>query len=173
MEPRPQSNPAHDRLLLLYLLDGADMWLSELQIVQVFSELGLLTYFAIKAGLAELVQSGLAEENVADSSSSYHILPEGSSTIATLLNDVRLSMREALDAYLEAHRSVLSAESRFRSYFLTENGRIRVHLEIHAGGRPIFELIVEAGSRAEAQQMTHLWRDHAVSIYQSVLANLC
>lgn len=173
MEPRPQPNPMHDKLLVLYLLDGADMWLSELQIVHVLSELGLLNYFGVKAALVELVRSGLAEENVADSSSSYGISDEGRSTIRTLQKDVRLSMREALDAYLGCHRHDLQAESRFRAYFVTEDGRIRVHLEIHSGGRPVFELAVEADSREEAQRMTHSWRDSAVAIYQSVLANLC
>lgn len=172
MELRPQPNPAHDKLLVLYLLDGAGMWLSELQIVQVFSELGLLNYFAIKAALADLVSSGLAEENTAHGISSFQTTPSGASTIRTLREDVRLSMREALDTYLARRRQDLQTESRFRTYLQTEDGRIRVHLEIHAGGRPIFELIVEADSRREAKQMIRNWRGRAVAIYQSVLANL-
>lgn len=173
MKPRPQPNPIHDKLLVLYLLDGADMWLSELQIVHVLSELGLLNYFGVKASLTDMAKTGLAEENVVEGSASYQITPAGRTTVAALQNDIRLSMREAVDAYLGQHRSALQTASRFRAYLLTEDGRDRVHLEIHAGGRPIFELIVEADSRQEAQKMMYNWRENAIPIYQGVLANLC
>lgn len=173
MEPRPRPNPIHDKLLVLYLLSGADMWLSELQIVHVMSELGLLNYFSVKAALTDMALTGLAEENIADGSASYHIAPAGRTTVAALHKDIRLSMREAVDLYLERHRSDLQAESRFRAYLLTEGDVIRVHLEIHAGGRPVFELVVDADSRREAQDMMRKWRDNAVAIYQGVLANLC
>lgn len=173
MEPRPRPNPIHDKLLLLYLLDRADMWLSELQIVHIMSELGLLNYFAIKAALVDMARSSLTEENIVDGAGSYRISPTGRTTVAALQQDIRRSMREAVDAYLERHQADLQAESRFRTYLATDGGHLRTHLEIHAGGRPIFELVVEADSREEAQEMMHKWRRSAIAIYQSVLANLC
>ena len=167
-------NTAQDKLLILFLLWKAGIWLGELQIVQVMTELGILNYFAVKSALVSLQEDGLIEKSHADGMTSYRIREEGIRTIGTLETDLRRSWRESIEAYIKEHYPALQEASRFHAYFLEDPpGHFRTHLEIHSGGTLIFELVLQADSRQDAKRMLRKWRENAVEIYQSVLASLC
>lgn len=168
------NHTAQDKLLLLYLLWKAGIWLGELQIVQVMTELAILNYFVVKSTLATLTDDGLIEENHTEDMISYRIREEGRKTIETLQTEIRKSLRYSIKTYIEEHRTALQEASRFRAYFLEEvPGHYKAHLEIYSGGTRIFELVLQADSRTEAKRMLGKWRENAVEIYQSVLASLC
>lgn len=171
---RSENHLQQEKLTVLFLLWKTDLWLSELQIVQVLTELSVMNYFAVKGALLTLTADGLIRQNVTEDTSSYHISDEGRRTISTLQTEVRLSWRQSLESYIGTHREMLRQNSQFRAFFLEDPpGHFRTHLEIHSGGVLIFELVLAADSRRDAKRMVRRWHENAVEIYQTVLASLC
>lgn len=170
--PRPGDD--HDKLLVLYLLNSSGVELSELQLMRITSELSVLDYFSLKKALYFLSRNGRILEHENSDSLSYSITEEGRRTLEVLKEEIRPSAREKIEDYLRGKRSALAEESQFRAVLRQDaEGRYLVHLEIFTDGRSIFSLDVEANDRKDAQRMVQKWKDAAIPVYQSVLANLC
>ncbi|MEG2202506.1 MAG: DUF4364 family protein, partial [Christensenellaceae bacterium] len=158
---------------LLYLLDRSNMGLSELQIVRIMDELGLLSYFDLKECIFELEQNNHIIANPTPQTLLYSISEKGSAMLNVLVEDLRLSFRTSIDEYLQKNKSELEKESQLIGEFikLSEN-EYRVTLKVLEQNRTVFEINLIVYSKTQAQQMVEQWRSKAVSLYQELFMQL-
>lgn len=173
MKVKPKQSMAHNKLLLLYLLKQSEMALSELQLVRIMTELSFMGYFDLKECVFELTQSGHIRGRVTPQSTSYEITANGVNMLEVLKNDLRLSFREAVDAYLREHRAELEMESQFvGEYIKLSQNEYRVILKILEHDRTIFEINSLVYSKGEAQKIIENWPKNAISVYKDVTLRL-
>lgn len=173
MKVKPKQSMAHNKLLLLYLLQQSNMVLSELQLMRIMTELSFMGYFDLKECIFELEQGGHIYVKTTPQTIAYGITEIGTNMLDVLLDDLRLSFREAVDAYLKEHRSELEMESHILGEYikLSEN-EYRVILKVLEHDRTIFEISSIVYSKTEAQSLVDNWRKNAISIYKDIILRL-
>ncbi|WP_066684088.1 DUF4364 family protein [Christensenella intestinihominis] len=173
MKVKPKQTMAHNKLLLLYLLEKSGMALSELQLVRIMTELSFMGYFDLKECIFELEQGGHIYSRTTPQNTVYGITDAGINMLDVLVNDLRLSFRETVDAYLKEHRSELELESQLvGEYIKLAQNEYRVILKVLEHDRTIFEINSIVYSKQEAQKIVDNWRKNAVSIYKDVVLRL-
>ena len=173
MQIKPKQTMAHNKLLLLYLLQKSGMALSELQLVRIMAELSFMGYFDLKECIFELEQGGHLYSKMTPQNTVYGITEAGENMLNVLVNDLRLSFRETVDAYLKEHRGELELESQLvgENIKLSQN-EYRVILKVLEHDRTIFEINSIVYSKTEAQNIVDNWRKNAVNIYKDVILRL-
>ncbi len=173
MQIKPKQTMAHNKLLLLYLLDSAQMRLNELQLIRIMDELGFMQFFDMQECLFELSQNNHITETTTPQGTTYCITEAGSKLVYVLQNDLRHSFREAIQTYITANKSELEKESQYVGEFIKlSDSEYRVTLKVLEHDRTVFEINLLMYSKRDAQIMTEKWRDHAVELYQEVLSRL-
>jgi len=173
MKPRRSQTMAQNKLLMLYLLNRSEMELSELQIMRLMDELGLMSYFDLKECLFELQQNGHIYMSETPQAALYAITGSGKNIADVLGNDLRLSARKAVDTYLDTNRDKLKMEAHYVAEYIKISGsEYRVIMKVLEEGMTILEISIIVYSREEAQAMTEKWKDKAVDIYKELLGRL-
>ena len=173
MQIKPKQTLAHNKLLLLYLLQKSGMALSELQLVRIMAELSFMGYFDLKECIFELEQGGHLYSKMTPQNTVYGITEAGENMLNVLVNDLRLSFRETVDAYLKEHRGELELESQLvGEYIKLSQNEYRVILKVLEHDRTIFEINSIVYSKTEAQNIVDNWRKNAVNIYKDVILRL-
>ena len=78
---------AHNKLLLLYLLQKSGMALSELQLVRIMAEFSFMGYFDLKECIFELEQGGHLYPKTTPQNIVYGITEAGENMLNVLLDD--------------------------------------------------------------------------------------
>ena len=173
MQIKPKQTMANNKLLLLYLLNKSDIPLSELRLVRIFSDLSFMGYFDLKECMFELEQNRHISSRSTPQSVVYSITEKGANMLRVLCEDLRLSFREGIDKYLEAHSSELKMESQLVGEMIKlSSSEYRVILKVLEEDRTVFELNCIVYSKDAAQTMLDNWRANAVSLYKDVLMRL-
>jgi len=173
MKVKPKQSMAHNKLLLLYLLKQSGMALSELQLVRIMTELSFMGYFDLKECIFELEQGGHIRARITPQNTAYEISDTGANMLEVLIDDLRLSFREAVDEYLKEHRAKLEMESQFiGEYIKLSENEYRVILKILEHDRTIFEINSLVYSKQEAQRIIDNWPGSAIAVYKDVTLRL-
>ncbi|MDL2237990.1 DUF4364 family protein [Christensenellaceae bacterium OttesenSCG-928-K19] len=173
MTVRPQPSMAQNKLWVLYLLKQSEMELSELQIMRICDELDVIGYFDLVECLFELTQNGHIYQKNLPQGVAYGITEKGAEIINVMRNDLRLSLRHAVDDYLKQHKTALLKESQFiGEYLKLRDNEYRVTLRVLEKNETIFEINIIVSAKAEAQAMVEKWTENAVEIYKEVILKL-
>ncbi len=173
MEIKPKQSIAHNKLLLLYLLDKSGLELSELQIVRIMSELSFMGYFDLKECMFELEQNKHIYSRATPQTVAYGVTETGAKMLDVLKSDLRLSFRNAIDGYLSKNRTHLEMESQLiGEYIKLADSEYRVILKVLEHDRTIFEINTIVYSKTEAKQMIDNWRNNAIPVYKDVILRL-
>lgn len=161
------------RLALLYILERAQMPLTESQLARIVSETSAMNYFDFRTALPELGEGSLIEALPMLGGLAYEISSQGTEMIDSLRTDLRYSIRRAVDEYLLENREALENESTYRASFAEiGEGQYRAQAQIVSDGLPVFQLSMILGSRAEAATFTENWKKKGAEIYQRLLVDL-
>ncbi|MGI6153802.1 MAG: DUF4364 family protein [Christensenellaceae bacterium] len=173
MKIKPKQTMAQNKLLLLYLIQSANVELSELQIVRIMGELDLMRYFDLKEGLFELEQNGDILPVVYPHTVVYRATPKGEEMLAVLKDGLRASFIERIDGYILEHKKELAMEAQFvAEYIRLAENEYRVMLKVLEDNRALFEVNLLVYSKEEAERMAADWPQKAVDVYKEVALTL-
>jgi len=164
---------AHNKLLMLYLLDKSRMELSEFQIIRLMDEMRFMSYFDLRECLFELEQNGNIYLNATPRAALYGITESGKNIITVLEKELRLSARKAIDQYLHENKDRLKMETHYVAEYIKIGGEeYRVIMKVLEKSMTILEINIIVFSREEARVMAEKWKDNAVDVYKELLAKL-
>ena len=164
---------AKNKLTILYTLRAAKIRLSEEQLIRLANDLDLMDYFDITVNLHELAENNLIEPINTMNGVFYVITEIGSSTLDVFINDVPFSVREKLDAFMDANREKLKQDGRlFGEYMQVGEEQYRVTLRILDDNIPAFEVSFFVASKSEADGFVKGWKKQAINVYRKVVEML-
>ena len=143
---------AKNKIVLLYLLETAGFRLMDEQLIVAADDNGLMAYLDLQVALADLVENSLVEKSVSINGTFYAITELGKSMLEFFASDIPYSVRQRIQAYMEANRERFALEGRIcTEYVQVGEDQFRVNLRLLENDVPVFALSFLAASKEEAE----------------------
>lgn len=161
------------KLLILYILKRSGIPLSREQLVLVLASNGGENYFDISARMLELEQNGYIATVPAYKLQLTVLTARGEEVVSLFDRNLPRSVRDTLDACIEAHRGEFHRENTSRVITTPlPDGGFDTTFALVEGGEAIFELRVKLPSAKYAQLAERNWDGLSEEIYLSTLMKL-
>lgn len=161
------------KLIALYLLRAAKQPVSREQLITAMVESGSDNYFKVSAQLLELEQNKYIVSVPVFNRQMIAATSLGEEAISIFDNTLPKSLREALDAYIEAHRKEYHLEntSRIESCVLPD-GSVSMKLSLIEKEEALFEIHLKLPSVKYEQIAERNWSGASGEIYLNTIMKL-
>lgn len=158
---------AQSKLLLLYIVKGADNLFNDEKLTKFVLELDLLNFFYFKQYIEELIESNFL---CLDSNDNYHITTEGLNTLDMFLDKLPKDILEHINTNLnECKRDIISKKSIVSEYYKDDFNRFYVNLVIKEALVDIFNLHLEVPTEDYAQMITKSFEEEPDEFYFKII----
>lgn len=89
------------KIIILYMIEKVDFFLTNSQITNFFLDHGYTTYFHVQQTIHELLESNLIEERKIGSNTCYQATDDGRTTLSYFEKNVSDEIREEVNTYLQ------------------------------------------------------------------------
>lgn len=162
------------KLIVLFMLQHAEMDLTNSQISEFILEKERTNYFRLQQALSELVEAELVSKKTVSNSSFYHLTEDGRTTLSYFGKDLPRDMREDILAYLQKsgfdrpqHQFMTPA-----SFYQTEHVSYAVRCQIVEKNVSILDLTFLAPTQEAAKAICANWPLKSQEIYQKLMEEL-
>lgn len=155
-------------LAALYVLEKTPVLLSRQRVIEILEDTSDFTYFDTASALEDLLQRNMAVEIQRESGKFMKIYVQGRQALSYFSCNIRASIRDAIDAYLEENKETLQRGEELRRYVLDLNGESVNVLRAYENHRLIMELVLPAVNRDTALEISARWDARAQEVYAAV-----
>ncbi len=160
------------RLILLYILSAADR-ISDMQLLQLMSDNGLMNYFDMMMTLSDLCAQGHCTRTEALGSNVYTITPAGKEAVELFRRDIPASTRSRLDENMPAWLSeVRSSQAYPVSWRQTGRGEYALSMGICEKDMDMLHVTLSLPNEEMAKRLAAHWREKAGDIYRLLFETL-
>ncbi len=154
------------RLILLYILKAADR-ISDMQLLQLLSDNGLMNYFDMMMTLSDLCAQGQCTRTEALGSNMYTITPAGKEAVEMFRRDIPASTRSRLDENMPAWLSEVRFSQAYPvSWRQTGRGEYALDMGICEKDMDMLRITLSLPNEEMAKRLASRWREKAGDIYR-------
>lgn len=161
------------KIIILYLLDRAEIPLSSSQVMRFLLDREYTTFVTFQDALSQLTEQGLVKGEQDTHRTFLLLTPEGRESLTFFLDRLNPEIREQADAYLIQNRMKLRAEAAVRTdYTRRADGSYLAEMKILENGRQTFGLLMEVQTEADAIALCDRFRERNGEIYPYLIGKL-
>lgn len=159
--------------MVLYMVENAQVALTNSQISEFVLDHEYTDYFQIQQVLAELTDTGLLSKKTISNSSYYEITEEGANILPYFEKDLSKEIQEEIREYLKASGfEVPDAFTCPADYYETSNGKYNVRCQIFEKGSVVLDLTMTAPGEEAARAICDRWPSKCHDIYAMIMGEL-
>jgi DNA-binding PadR family transcriptional regulator len=161
------------KLMVLYLLSGADDSLSNAQISDFIVGGEYTSYLTLQEVFAELTASNLISVKTAEHTTSYTITDQGHQTLSLLKGEISPQIRDEICHFLSKRQPEIPGGSvADASYRWNQEQGYEVHCTIREGNTTLLQLTLVVPNEAAAQVLCENWKQKHSRVYADLMQQL-
>ena len=161
------------RLIILNLLERADMPLTGTQITEFMLEKDYTTYFRVQQILSELKESGLVRTEAVYSNTLYEITEEGKQTLSYFDGRISSGIRADVDDFCRKQGAEIEKRAQIHAdYDRSTFGDYAVHCVRVDRGHPLIDLTLSVPSKETAEAICVNWQNSSDRVFELLMDEL-
>ena len=164
---------AENKLILLYIIDMANMPISNLQITKIILENQFMNYFIFQQFLNELCELEYLSSEVVDNKTFYTITPAGKQTLSYFVNHIPIGVKNSIDRSITKIRKKIKNETFVKADYQPESeNEFIVKCQVREDNFSLIDLEISVGTKSDCNTICENWRKYSNQIYEEILESL-
>ncbi|MGL5650568.1 MAG: DUF4364 family protein [Paraclostridium sp.] len=161
---------AYHKLLILYVLEKANMNLTNSQITQVILETEVMNYFSLQQFLSQLMDAKFLKIYEDSNREYYTLTQKGIETLNYFLSRIPSQITEKLDEYIKLNKENLLADTQVKSSFVKQSdNEYIVNLRVIENQSNLIDLNLNVSSEKQAKLICDNWKKNASYMYAEII----
>ncbi|KKY00739.1 MULTISPECIES: DUF4364 family protein [Paraclostridium] len=161
---------AYHKLLILYVLEKANMDLTNSQITQVILETEVMNYFSLQQFLSQLMDAKFLKIYEDSNREYYTLTQKGIETLNYFLSRIPSQITEKLDEYIKLNKENLLADTQVKSSFVKQSdNEYIVNLRVIENQSNLIDLNLNVSSEKQAKLICDNWKKNASYMYAEII----
>lgn len=164
---------AKNKLILLYVIEGLNISVSNLQMTKLILENNFMNYFLLQQFLNELCQSAHLSSEVQNGKTFYRITVSGKNTLSYFSGLIPLGIKARIDNTITGIRKNIKNETLITADFVPESeNEYIVNCSVGEDNFPLAELHITVGTKNDARAVCDNWKKYSQAIYAELIESL-
>lgn len=164
---------AENKLILLYIIDSANMPISNLQITKIILENQFMNYFMFQQFLNELCEVEYLVSELIDNKTFYSITASGKQTLSYFISHIPLGIKNRIDNNIIEIRKRIKNETLVKADYTPESeNQFIVKCQVREDNFPLIDLEISVGTKSDCHTICENWKKHSSQIYSEILESL-
>lgn len=173
MRAKDNRNLAENKLILLYIIDMANMPISNLQITKIILENQFMNYFIFQQFLNELCELEYLSSEIIDNKTFYTITPSGKQTLSYFTGHIPIEIKTCIDNNISEIRKRIKNETLVKADYIPESeNKFIVKCQVHEDNFSLIDLEISVGTKSDCQTICENWKKYSNQIYSEILDSL-
>ncbi len=167
------------KIIILYMLDQADVPLTTSEISDFILSGQYTNYFTLQQSISELLDSDFIRAENEQTKTFYHLTEEGRNSLGFFKNDISPEILADVDNYLKDKDYELKSQASVKAeyYEITKDAETTSHeyavrCQVIEQGTPLIDLTIKVPSENEAKEVAENWEHKNQEIYARIMAEL-
>lgn len=161
------------KLIVLFMLENAEVSLTNAQVSNFILEMDYTNYFNIQSAISMLEENGFITTETIRNSSHLHITPEGSAVLGYCIGDISGAIKQDVYDYLQKHKQEIREEvSVVADFFALNPEEYVARCIVREGSSNVIELNLNVVSEDEANTICNKWKEKSQEIYAYLIQQL-
>ena len=162
-----------NKLMVLYLLQQANLPISSEQISEFFLSAEYTNYLSLQQALGELLDAHLIKSSTLRGSIRYEITREGEESMGFFGGDIPEALREDINGFLRKNKIRLRNEMGITADYSKSSGAdYDVVCEVKEGKLQLMKLMLSVPSEEQARIICDRWQSASQEVYSHVMQSL-
>ncbi|WP_010251668.1 DUF4364 family protein [Acetivibrio cellulolyticus] len=164
---------AENKLILLYIIDIANMPISNLQITKIILENQFMNYFIFQQFLNELCDVEYLSSEVVDNKTYYSITASGKQTLSYFTNHIPIGIKNCIDRSITDIRKRIKTETLVKADYTPESeSEFIVKCQVREDNFSLIDLEISVGTKSDCRTICENWKKYSHQIYSEILESL-
>ncbi len=160
---------AQYKLLILYILDNAEIPMNNSEITQFLLENNYMNYFLAQQFISELVSSKFIEFSTKDGQEYYHLSKAGKDTLVFFNDRIPLALKEEIDKKYQKKKEEMVKDSQIvGNYYKKNDSEYIVNLKVIEKDITLFSMSLNVVSNKQAKMICNNWKENPHEIYKKI-----
>ncbi|MFA5522906.1 MAG: DUF4364 family protein [Tissierellales bacterium] len=161
---------AQYKLLILYILDNAEIPMNNSDITQFLLENNYMNYFLAQQFISELVSSKFIEFSTKDGQEYYHLSNAGRDTLSFFNDRIPQTLKGEVDKRYQKKKEEMVKESQIiGNYFKKGESEYIVNLKVIEKDTNLFSMSLNVVSNKQAKMICNNWNENPNEIYKKII----
>lgn len=161
---------AQNKLIILYIINMADIPMDNSDITQFVLENSYMNYFMVQQYLSELVASNFIKFYSKDGHEYYEITQKGTKTLDYFIDRIPEHVKKDIDEKYNIKKNEMIKETQIiGSYYKKNKSEYIVTLKVIEKDITLFNLSLNVVSNKQAKMICETWKNNPQEIYEKVL----
>ncbi len=161
---------AQNKLLILYILDNADIPMNNSEITQFLLENNYMNYFLAQQFISELVSSKFIEFSTKDGQEYYHLSNAGKDTLSFFNDRIPQTLKEEVNNKFQKKKEEMVKESQIiGNYYKKSESEYIVNLKVIEKDINLFSMSLNVVSNKQAKMICNNWKKNPHEIYKKII----
>lgn len=161
---------AQYKLLILYILDNAEIPMNNSEITQFLLENNYMNYFLAQQFISELVSSKFIEFSTEDGQEYYHLSKAGKDTLSFFNDRIPHTLKEEVDKKYQKKKEEMIKDSQIvGNYYKKNDSEYIVNLKVIEKDITLFNMSLNVVSNKQAKMICNNWRENPHKIYKKII----
>lgn len=161
---------AQYKLLILYILDNAEIPMNNSEITQFLLENNYMNYFLAQQFISELVSSKFIEFSTRDGQEYYHLSNAGRDTLSFFNDRIPQSLKDEVNKRYQKKKEELVKESQIvGNYYKKSESEYIVNLKVIEKDINLFSMSLNVVSNKQAKMICNNWKENPHEIYKKII----
>ena len=164
---------AENKLILLYVIDIANMPVSNLQITKIILENQFMNYFIFQQFLNELCELEYLSSEKIDNKTFYTITSSGKQTLNYFTNHIPVGIKNRIGSNITEIRKRIKNETLVKADYTPESeNEFIVKCQVHEDNFSLIDLEISVGTKSDCNAICENWKKYSQQIYSEILESL-
>lgn len=164
---------AENKLILLYIIDIANMPISNLQITKIILENQFMNYFMFQQFLNELCEVEHLASEIIENKTFYSITASGKQTLSYFTSHIPIGIKNRIDNSITEIRKRIKNETLVKADYTPESeNEFIVKCQVHEDNFSLIDLEISVGTKSDCHTICENWKKYSSQIYSEILDSL-
>lgn len=161
---------AQYKLLILYILDNAEIPMNNSEITQFLLENNYMNYFLAQQFISELVSSKFIEFSTKDGQEYYHLSNAGRDTLSFFNDRIPQTLKDEVNKRYQKKKEEMVKESQIiGNYYKKSESEYIVNLKVIEKDINLFSMSLNVVSNKQAKMICNNWKENPHEIYKKII----
>ncbi|WIV11442.1 DUF4364 family protein [Proteiniborus sp. MB09-C3] len=161
---------AQYKLLILYILDNAEIPMNNSEITQFLLENNYMNYFLAQQFISELVSSKFIEFSTKDGQEYYHLSRAGRDTLSFFNDRIPQSLKDEVNKKYQKKKEEMIKDSQIvGNYYKKNESEYIVNLKVIEKDINLFSMSLNVVSNKQAKMICNNWKESPHEIYKKII----
>ncbi len=161
---------AQNKLLILYILDNAQIPMNNSEITQFLLENNYMNYFLAQQFISELVSSKFIEFSTKDGQEYYHLSNAGRDTLSFFNDRIPQTIKDEVNKRFQKKKEEMVKESQIvGNYYKKSESEYIVNLKVIEKDINLFSMSLNVVSNKQAKMICNNWKENSHEIYKKII----